>query len=234
MRPLIGITASHRNEFNAYYSPKNYSKAIIEAGGIPFILPITSEEEIIEQNITWIDGLLLAGGGDPDPQLFDEEPHPDLGTIDPYRDSFEIALTKKALQNETPLLGICRGCQILNVAAGGTMIQALEGQKDEIVKHRQDAPFHYPTHTVTIDEETFLYQIVRTTELRVNSSHHQAIKDVSPDFIVSARSKDGIIEAIEAKEGNFALGVQWHPEAMFEKHNVFLKIFKEFVGAAGK
>lgn len=232
MRPLIGITASHRNDFNAYYSPKNYSNAIIEAGGIPVILPITSKEEIIEQNLARIDGILLAGGGDPDPQLFDEEPHPDLGTIDPYRDSFEIALTKKALEKGKPILGICRGCQILNVAAGGTMIQALEGQKEGIIKHRQDAPFHYPTHTVKIVEDTFLYQIFGTTKLRVNSSHHQAIKDVSTEFIVGARSKEGVIEAIEKKEEKFALGVQWHPEAMFEKHKVFLKIFKEFVKKA--
>lgn len=232
MRPLIGITASHKNDFNAFYSPKNYTKAIIEAGGLPIILPITSNEEIVKQYLPKLDGVLLAGGGDPDPQLFDEEPHPDLGGIDPYRDSFEMTLTKKAIEKEKAILGICRGCQILNVAAGGTMIQALESQKEDSIKHRQDAPFHYPTHSVNIVEDTSLYQILDTTELNINSSHHQAIKDVSSDFIISARSKDGIIEAIENKKGKFALGVQWHPEAMFEKHKVFLKIFKEFVKEA--
>ncbi|NIQ07289.1 MAG: gamma-glutamyl-gamma-aminobutyrate hydrolase family protein [Candidatus Korarchaeota archaeon] len=234
MRPFIGITASHQNDFNAYYSPKNYSNAIIEAGGLPVILPITSEEEIIEHYLAKIHGFLLAGGGDPDPQLFDEEPHPGLGEIDPYRDSFEIALIKKALEERKAILGICRGCQILNVAAGGTMIQSLEGQKEDIIKHRQDAPFHYPTHTVKLVEDTILRQIFGTTELRVNSSHHQAIKDVSPDFIISARSEDEVIEAIEKKKGEFAVGVQWHPEAMFEKNRVFLKIFEKFVKEVAK
>lgn len=230
MRPLIGITPSQQKDFTAYFMPRTYSESISRAGGLPIILPYVFQ--MVDDYLERIDGLLLSGGVDTDPLIWKEEPVPGMGRIDPDRDRFEISLIKKALERELPILGICRGCQILNVAVGGTLIQDLEKQQEKVFKHYQDAPRWYPTHTVIIEEGTKLYQLFGRKEIRVNSVHHQAIKDVGPGFTVSARAKDGVVEAIEKEGKGFVLGVQWHPEAMWEKDSRFLEVFKRLIEVA--
>jgi putative glutamine amidotransferase len=231
MLPIIGIVPSRQKELSEYFLSKKYSDAVIEAGGIPYMLSYSSDKEIISGYIDSIDGLLLSGGIDPDTVYYKEEPLPGMGAIDPLRDKFEIDLINEALNNNIPILGICRGCQILNIAAGGTLIQDLD-KSEEYLKHNQNAPRWYPTHDIIIKDGSILYNIFAKKVIRVNSFHHQAIKDTGSGFFVTAWSRDNIVEAIEKEGKNFVLGVQFHPEAMWERNRAFLGIFREFIKRA--
>lgn len=233
MKPLIGITSSIEKDETAHKVYDHNVRAIIEAGGVPLLLPNISDQASIARLAEEIDGLLGSGGYDIDPSYYQEEPHQKLGTVTPRRDEFEHALFQKVLELNKPILGICRGMQMLNVAAGGKLYQDIYSQIDEeLLKHSQDAPTYYGTHTIRLEEGSLLQEIVQSNELRVNSRHHQAVKEVAKDFMVSARARDGIIEAIESKEHSFALGVQWHPENMLEgKDEASELIFKAFINA---
>ena len=236
MRKLIGITSSEENTNDPleFTLPKAYVQAIENAGGLPIILPIIDgDKELIYEMVEHIDGLLLTGGVDVDPLLFGNEPHPDLGRIDPYRDFFEMHLAEAALKKELPILGICRGCQLLNVAAGGTIVQDIPAEygKDKVIKHAQVAPRWYATHTVQFNTGSRLAQIFGSEELVINSYHHQSVKEPAAGFQATAFAKDGIIEGIEKDNHRFTIGVQWHPEQMFQRNPVFTKLFKSFVDA---
>ncbi|ACB85827.1 gamma-glutamyl-gamma-aminobutyrate hydrolase family protein [Natranaerobius thermophilus] len=164
-----------------------------------------------------LDGLVLSGGDDPDPIYFGEEVIPGQGGIEPERDIMELKLTALAMERSLPILGVCRGMQIINVIKGGSNYQDMDsqlqlGKAEEWVKHKQQAPRHYPTHKLYITEGSLLEEIVGRSKIRVNSFHHQAVKSPGEDLVVSGRSGDGIIEAIESKNHTFCLGVQWHPE----------------------
>ncbi|MFD1849618.1 gamma-glutamyl-gamma-aminobutyrate hydrolase family protein [Oceanobacillus bengalensis] len=215
MKPLIGITSSMEINQSQYTINNNNVKAILQAGGMPVMLPYLLSDEDIDQIANHIDGLYATGGYDIDPTLFGEEPHPKLGTIIPNRDFFEIALIKKLLEMDKPILGVCRGSQTLNIAVGGDMYQDIYSQIDkELLQHAQKAPREYGSHFVTVQEGSLLHQITGEEKLRVNSYHHQANRGVSSDFQVSGAANDGVVEAVESKKHRFALGVQWHPEAM--------------------
>ncbi len=231
MAKIIGITSS-QDEKNVLTLGKMYIKAIENAGGIPLVLPVIHDNvNLIEEMIGQVDGILLSGGVDVDPLLFDEEPVPGLGRIDPERDVFELELARLALNKDKPILGICRGCQVLNVAAGGTIIQDIPSfcGDDKFFKHQQSAPRWHVTHTVDLIEHNRLAEIFGTTLLTVNSYHHQAVKQVADGFVATAHSRDGIIEAIEGVKSRYAVGVQWHPELLWEHHPHFTKIFKSLV-----
>lgn len=228
-RPLIGITTNHSDREKELKLSRSYTEAIIAAGGLPVLLPVVTEEEVINAYIARIDGLLLTGGGDMDPLIFGEDPLPESGKLDPLRDNFELELVRKALERDLSILGICKGCQLLNIVLGGSLYQDLYRQKPGVLKHNQEAPRWYPTHRVTIEEDSNLYKIVQQQVIKVNSIHHQAIKDVSPNFRVAAYSADGVIEAIEKKEGAFVLGVQWHPESLWANSRENYNIFREFI-----
>lgn len=184
---------------------------------------------ITESILDIAQGLLLTGGGDIDPLLLDEQPLKGLGSICPSRDKIELDLCVAALRRNIPILGICRGCQILSIASGGSIYQDIYSQHITNIKHCQQAPRYYPTHTVILEPNSKIISIYNKATIEVNSFHHQAVCNTGEDMIVSARSKDNIIEAIEHKNHKFALGVQWHPEAMFEKYNSHLEIFKQFI-----
>lgn len=225
MKPIIGITASENGKGTSLKD--TYVKRVLEAGGVPIILPSLLTDQI-EQLLKRIDGLLLSGGGDIDPNYFGEDPHPYLGEVAPRRDGFEIALAKQALHMNTPILGICRGMQVLNVAAGGNMYQDLSKQrKEESIQHSQKAPTHHASHTVHLKGESLLKKLIGAEEVRVNSFHHQAVKNVPEPFIISARSNDDVIEAIESLTNNFVVGVQWHPEELMDVHST--KLFEKFI-----
>lgn len=230
---IIGITSSQENvnEPLQYTLPKSYVQAIENVSGLPMILPPIDNTEMIKEYLQHIDGLLLTGGVDVDPLLFGDEPTFDMGRIDPNRDFFELHLTKAALEKGLPILGICRGCQMLNIAAGGTIIQDIPSVlgRDKVIKHSQLAPRWYPTHTVEFTAGSKLEQIFGTRNLSINSYHHQAIKEPAPGFTVTALAKDGVVEAIEQMEHRFLIGVQWHPELMFQKNTIFTNLFKSFV-----
>lgn len=210
--PFIGITSRELNGGETSVQSVNF-KRIVKAGGVPIIVPNTYDQEMIEAYAHLLHGLLLTGGPDIDPLLFDEEPIRDLGQITPRRDFLELEITKLFYEKQKPILGICRGLQVLNVAQGGTLYQDIYAQYDgKLLKHRQNAPSNYGTHFINIDKQSELYKIVEQEKIRVNSYHHQAIKDVGQEFYVSSRSSDGIIESIESNAHPFAIGVQWHPE----------------------
>lgn len=202
------------------------------AGGIPVILPVLPSPRIPELGRR-LDGILLAGGVDVDPGLYGEEPLPGLGAVTPERDAFELALVRWAWEEGLPLLGICRGIQVLNVAAGGTLFQDLSSQLSSgLLKHEQKAPRWHETHLVRVAGGSRLARILGREELRVNSFHHQAVREVAPGWRAVAWAPDGVIEGIESSEHPFALGVQWHAEGMWDRHPLHLRLFVALVEAA--
>nr|WP_075529252.1 gamma-glutamyl-gamma-aminobutyrate hydrolase family protein [Sporosarcina ureilytica] len=229
MKPVIGITAS-RNKKGAAIVNETYIQAILKAGGNPIILPSNLVGNIGDL-IRIVDGVVLIGGGDIDPTLFSEEPHIHLGEVDPMRDVAEIALAKAVLRTRKPLLGICRGLQILNVAMGGNMYQDIYSQRENTtIQHSQQAPTCHPTHFVKLKQGSLLQKIATEETIKVNSFHHQAVRDVPQPLQVCGIASDGIIEAIESTIHPFVLGVQWHPEALVQKEDkISMKIFEAFI-----
>lgn len=234
MKPVIGVT-SNLNDGLLSLSMSNIH-ALTEAGGVPMILPNLLDEATIDVLAQKLDGLLLTGGGDIDPTLFGEEPHKYLGSITPERDFFEIRLIRKMLQDDKPILAICRGCQIVNIAVGGDMYQDIYSQLDgTLLQHSQKAPRWHGSHFIDIVAGSMLHQIIKDQKIRVNSFHHQAVRRVPAPFKVCATSSDGVIEAFESTQHSFMLAVQWHPECMVEKNDQPSKeIFQAFVNAANK
>lgn len=233
-RPIIGITGSimfdQGGAFPGYkraYANNTYVEAVSNAGGIPIILPIISDKDAVKLQIESIDGLLITGGYDVDPLIYGEEPLQKLGFVHPERDEYDIQVIKEAMKLNKPVLGICRGLQVLNVAFGGTLYQDLSQIDGCYINHSQSSSSDATGHTVEVFDGTKLFSIFGEKAV-VNSFHHQAIKDLAPGLKVSARAKDGVIEGIEAKEG-FVIGVQWHPEMLAKKHTEMLKIFEELI-----
>ena len=229
MKPIIGITTDIGKE-NRHLLNNNYVKAVIQAGGLPVILPIGIEEDV-KQLSNMLDGVLLTGGGDIDPMLFGEEPHKQLGEVSPSRDSIELRLVQEMLTKNKPILGICRGLQVLNIAVGGNMYQDIYSQNTStLLQHVQKAPRIHQSHFVQIKEGSLLGSIAESSQIKVNSYHHQAVKDVPNPLIISGTASDGIIEAIESTKHSFVLGVQWHPEALAKNGDIVsLRIFEKFL-----
>ncbi|MGE5594013.1 MAG: gamma-glutamyl-gamma-aminobutyrate hydrolase family protein [Betaproteobacteria bacterium] len=236
MRPLVGVTCSgyspnESGETRKHTLPHDYVYALTKAGSEVVILPAGDGESALRLAES-LGGVVLSGGADLDPRHFGEEPHPSLGHIDPERDEFELALVKAAVQAGTPILAICRGIQVLNVAMGGTLYQDIPSQVNGAIKHRQDAPRYYASHQVIVERHSKLAGMVGAGEVLVNSFHHQAVRQVAPGFVVSARSSDGVIEGIESVHDLFVVGVQWHPECMTDRYPAMFEIFAAFVAEA--
>lgn len=236
MKPVIGITCStltlsDMKGVRRLALPQDYVDCVVRAGGLPLVLPNLSAE-IAAEYVEVVDGLLLSGGGDVDPCFFGEEPRPGLGRTDAARDGFEIELTRAACTADLPILAVCRGIQVLNVAFGGTLIQHVPAQVEDAVKHAQETVrLNALAHSVTLEAGTMLQGIVGAEEVRVNSFHHQALADVAEGFVVSARAVDGVIEGIEDPARAFCLGVQWHPERRSDDP-LTLRLFGGLVEAA--
>jgi putative glutamine amidotransferase len=205
--------------------------SILNAGGIPIVLPLTEDDEVIAASIGRIDGLLLAGGVDIDPQLYGEEPLPGLGQVTPDRDVWELKLTREAMRRSIPIFAICRGSQMLNVAAGGTLYQDLASQKPGALQHSQKAPRDHLSHSVNAERDTLLHRIVGQERFTVNSFHHQAVKQLAPGFRATAWAADGVIEAYEQPDSPFVLGVQWHPENLARSREPARRLFAAFIEA---
>lgn len=206
------------------YSNKDYVDAVLKLGFTPIILPICEEEKVIKEQIKKIDALILQGGHDVNPLLFDEEPKIKLGETLKERDLYDLKLIEFAIKNNKPILGICRGLQILNVYFGGSLYQDINENKDFYIKHIQKQPSFEATHNVFTKEKSFMNKKLGDKFL-VNSFHHMAIKDISKNFEIAAISKDGIIEAVEDKKNNI-LAVQWHPEMLIKNSSKMISIFK--------
>lgn len=234
MKPVIGITTNvEKGDKNVLNN--EYVRSVIRAGGLPIIIPVGIEEDI-SQLLGMLDGLLLSGGQDINPMLFNEEPYAYLGEVSPIRDSIELELTRHMLKTGKPILGICRGLQILNVAAGGTLFQDLHKQNEgPTLQHMQIAPNTHPSHYVLLEEGSLLKSIAGSERIQVNSYHHQSLKDVAAVFKVTGMASDGIIESIECIGKEFVLGVQWHPELLSVKEDsVSLRLFDKFISASAR
>lgn len=239
-KPIIGISGSILTDgsgsFASYeraYVNDDYVQAVVRAGGIPYIIPIVPSEDVIKAQVENVDAIIMSGGQDVNPLLYGEEPKPELGGLLPKRDTFDMALIKTALEMKKPILGICRGEQILNVTMGGTLYQDLKYIPGWFVKHNQQNLPDFPTHSVEVEKDSKLAEIIGT-ENYVNSFHHLAIKDVAPGFKVVARAKDGVIEGIEKEGDLFVLAVQWHPEMLAKKHKAMQDIFDRLIKEASK
>ena len=229
--PIVGVTSSFNLVGHSFCLEESYIEAIMESSGIPLIIPPQKSEEDIKKIFRQIDALLLPGGPDVDPIHFGEEPQYKL-EIDPERDNLELILAKMAFSEDKPILGICRGIQVMNIAAGADIYQDLIAQRPGTLVHKQNAPKWHSTHEVEIQPETMLLKILGESHLRVNSYHHQAVRKLAPGFRASALAKDGVIEAIENPSLNFALGVQWHPELMWKRYALFKRLFVALIRAA--
>lgn len=209
-RPIVGITANV--EGDDYTLRQVYCQQIVAAGGVPLIIPAVADADVICSTLDSIDALLLTGGADLNPLWTNEEPAPTLGHINAARDLPELLTTRLAYNRCVPIMGICRGLQMLTVALGGTVLQDM-GPKEGRLKHSQDADKSEPTHSVTLLPDTLLRSLFNNDEhIYVNTFHHQAVGTPGPKLQVSALAPDGIIEAVESNEHKALLGVQWHPE----------------------
>ena len=212
--PRIGISANRKDGLSCV--AETYVQAVLDAGGAPVIIPVITEIGALSELVAGLDGLVMSGGGDIHPLYVGEEPIPALQNVDPFRDEFDLILLRLATNRQIPVMGICRGHQVLNVAFGGSVYQDIHSQHDRpLLKHSQDMDRAYPSHTITLESgENELRSLFGGKDrIAVNSFHHQAVKEIAPGFRAVATAPDGINEAIEAIERNF-FGVQWHPEAM--------------------
>ena len=224
-KPLIGLTSVYENSKSSIEMA--YVQAIREAGGIPVILPVLGEDqEAIKFYTVHLDGLLLVGGRDIPPQSYKQLPHESVEIMPKKRYDFENLLVAKWLNSNKPILGICLGAQMINVVSGGTLIQDIPSQIQTDIAHRGG---YSSQHIVIINKSSMLHEIMGVDSLMVNSSHHQAIKELGKGLIVAAWCSDGVVEAIELKGDRFVLGIQWHPE--FSNNFDREKIYKAFINA---
>lgn len=211
MKPIIGILPSFDDEKKQIFLNQTYIDAVIESGGIPFVLPFSNDSKIVFGSIEKIEGLILSGGTDIDPKYYGETNSGKSLGICPFRDETEEVYIRLALESDVPVLGICRGMQALNVFCGGSLIQDIPSEQGFSVIHRLEKP-EIAFHKITVEKSSPLSDSMGFGTHTVNSYHHQAVKTVAPDFSVCAVSEDGITEAIYHKNKKFVLGVQWHPE----------------------
>lgn len=233
MRPIVGVTAGPSAHSAEWFAVRDdYVRAVESASALPMVLfpgPADHVADLVQR----LDALVLTGGSDVDPDHYGEDPHETVDDVIPERDAFELALVGAALARDLPVLAICRGHQVLNVATGGTLIQDIPSQLEGTVDHDPEGERWHPAHDVRILPGTRLRGILGRDEVAVNSFHHQAVKELGDGLVVSAVSADdGVVEAVERPASRFVLGVQWHPEAFWDKGPAFQPLFEALVRAS--
>ena len=244
MGAIIGITGTLKEDVEVaaerplgryVRSDLDYVEGVAGAGGTPVVLPPLDDETAAASVVGSLDGLLLSGGSDLDPGYYGEVPGTELGPTIPERDAFEMALVGMALRRGIPIFGICRGLQVLNVALGGTLYQDIPSQwEGDVLKHRQTIPKWQPSHEVELEEGSYIAEVMGCGVVKVNSYHHQGVKDLAEGLVVTGRSSDGVVEAVESRDlsERWLLGVQWHAEAMRDSHPRQENLFQAHVAAA--
>ena len=219
----------------------HYVKAVMAGGGLPVLVPVVPEASAISEWVHRADGVMLTGGDDLQPDLYDPALPAAIktksGGVDPQRDLFDFLLIEQTMKQRKPLLAICRGPQVLNVALGGGLITDIPTEASRSMNHQRKPEAHRTVHTAELVSGSLMRRIHRCEKLKINSAHHQAVGELAPMLRATARTRDGIIEAIEltakeAKDAPFLLGVQYHPERLYEKNPVHARLFRAFIKAA--
>ncbi|MBN2369152.1 MAG: gamma-glutamyl-gamma-aminobutyrate hydrolase family protein [Vicinamibacteria bacterium] len=235
MRPAVAVTSGDElSPGDGFYLRKTYIRAVESAGALPFIV-VPGRPADVSEILAFMRGLFLTGGGDIDPALYERDAHPTLDGVSHERDAFEIALVKAALTRDLPVLAVCRGLQILNVACGGRIIQDIASEIPGAVEHQPGGDRRAIAHEVELLHETRIRAILGTNRVAVSSTHHQAVDTLGDGLVVSARSPaDGIIEGIESPNRRFVVGVQWHPEDFWDMVPGFAPLFSAWVQACAE
>lgn len=231
MAVKIGVVPINDENTKEIFIKEEYLNAILNVGAIPYLIPRTVDTKLLDQVCEDMDGFLFTGGDDVNPCLYGEKKMPYCGEISPCRDMQESYLIKKLIEIDKPLLAICRGCQMLNVAMGGTLYQDIGNEIPGIkLNHRQKEPYFNVVHKVNIKKDSKLYEAINKEEIEVNTIHHQCINKFSDKVKVVAVSEDGIVEGIEIVGKKFMVGVQWHPEKLYKidenSNNIFKLLIK--------
>ncbi|NMW84400.1 gamma-glutamyl-gamma-aminobutyrate hydrolase family protein [Peptoniphilus sp. AGMB00490] len=246
MKPIIGITANYIDDDKFFmnlglgaigqaYSALaiDYSKAINHAGGIPIIITPTYDTEYLDSIINLCDGILVSGGNDVNPLLYNKDNNSKVGRVLKIRDESDFYLTKSCIEKDLPLLGICRGLQVLNVVQGGTLYRHIN--TDKFLDHSAANSYKsLVSHYINIEKYSLLYEAFQKTKIGVNSFHHQGIEKLGNNLKSIAESRDGLCESIQMDNKKFIVATQFHPEMMFEDDNLYLEIFKLFVNSCKK
>jgi putative glutamine amidotransferase len=240
-RPIIGIPCGVYPDL--WYTPTNgnaisYLRAIEAAGGIPSLIHLTRDAEVLDAHYQRCDALLLAGGEDVHPAFYGAEPHPRLGKPNMFQDEVELALARRAAEDGKPILGVCRGVQLLNVALGGSLYQDIPAELPGALDHEASAKqrdMAHLAHSIALESDSWLAGQLDANELIVNTLHHQALRDVAPRLRVVGRAPDGVVEAVAGIGAGFVVGVQCHPEELWERADErWARVFAGFVAAAGR
>jgi putative glutamine amidotransferase len=234
--PIIGVTAYRnlsRSGFSQFSASENYIQAMIQAGACPLMIPPGLNQEDLGDLLSRLDGILFSGGGDIHPQFYGAELHPLVSDVDLERDKLELALLEKSLQQRMPILGICRGFQLINIGLGGSLYEDIQEQKPQSDKHNYSSgwPRDYLAHPVTLETGNFLAKLIGQTQIEVNSLHHQGIRQLAAGLEVLGSAPDGILEAVQIKDYPYGVAVQWHPEEMPGDPGM-RALFRSFVMAA--
>lgn len=229
-RPVIGVVPLYDIQRDSLWMIPGYLDGIAAAGGIPVVLPLTEDEQVLRQLANDVDGFLMTGGQDVSPALYGEERLDSCGEDLPVRDGMESRIFQLCLERDVPVLGICRGIQLMNVLLGGTLYQDLPSQHPTETEHHMSPPYDRPVHQVEICKGTPLFDLIQTERMDVNSYHHQAVRDKAPALQTMAVSEDGLIEAVCLPERPFVWAVQWHPELSWRTDEKSRRIFEAFVG----
>ena len=231
-KPIIGILPLADVKTGYAWMKPNYVSAVAEAGGTPLVLPLTEDENLLDEFTAACDGFLLTGGYDISPSLYGQEKLPVCGDGTEGLDRMEAALLPRILAADKPLLGICRGMQFLNVSLGGTLWQDIPTQRPSETGHRMEAPYDRLVHLARQPEDSPLLNIIPAREFGVNSAHHQGIRDLGAGLVPAAYCEDGLIEAVCMPEKRFVYAVQWHPEDLFRIDQNAAALFKALIRAA--
>jgi putative glutamine amidotransferase len=239
-RPLIGITCGPRGVGGApfYGSRPTYIESVAKAGGLPVLIASDIDAETLRGIYERVDGVLLAGGGDIQPALYGMESSDLAREVDPARDAAEINVVRWSAADDRPLFGICRGCQVINVALGGTLYRDIRAEYPGYngIDHAlgDKFPRDHIAHTVSVEPTTRLAAALAASRSPVNSLHHQALRDVAPGLVASAHAEDGLTEGIEMAGARFFIGVQWHPEELVDASESMRRLFTAFIDAASR